>query len=387
MLMHLIRKTDINHILRATSVAIGVLVGTQILSAYEYRIKELGPVDRHTYPGALNNLGVAVFTAHPEGSSEDITIPGAVYTATESGWSAMSGLGGAYDVVLDINSHGSAVGHSNVGDIHATPTSAVIYKNGQAQDLGISPGSGSYATALNDSEQVVGYASLPGEQHAFLYTAPGNVIDLGTPGFSSAAFDINETGQVVGSSWGFDADEIFSEDAFLYTNGQMLMLGTLGGKSSSATAINNLGQIVGGSRTAADENHAFIYDPINGMRDIGSPGLNSDATDVNDHGTVIGSTYSPTSGRQAMIYDEFHGIQYLFDLIPTNSGWTSLDEARSINNSGQILGQGIFQGESRIFLLTPLAIPEPSAVMLAILAATSFACRRRVISRQSQNRR
>src|SRR3990172_2867667 len=68
------------------------------------------------------------------------------------------------------------------------------------------------------------------------------LIDLGTlGGDSSYAVAINELGQVVGYSY------IASEEyhAFLWENGAMTDLGTLGGNFSQAVAINERGQVVG----------------------------------------------------------------------------------------------------------------------------------------------
>jgi hypothetical protein len=53
----------------------------------------------------------------------------------------------------------------------------------------------------------------------------------------------------------------------------------------------------------------------------------------------------------------------LNDLIDPSLGW-ELQEARAINNAGQITGIGRIGGERRAFLLTLL--PEPSSTTLAI---------------------
>ncbi len=53
-------------------------------------------------------------------------------------------------------------------------------------------------------------------------------------------------------------------------------------------------------------------------------------------------------------------------LIDPASGWI-LTSARDINDAGQITGTGLFDGQPRAFLLTP--VPEPSSVLLAALAA------------------
>src|SRR5262249_16203639 len=90
-----------------------------------------------------------------------------------------------------------------------------------------------------------------------------SVTDLGTLGgpFSVAA-DLNEVGQVVGTSR--NAAKV--DHAFLWDNGTMIDLGTLGGTYSSASAINDQGQIVGYSSLPGDGiNHAFLITPQAGV--------------------------------------------------------------------------------------------------------------------------
>ena len=72
-------------------------------------------------------------------------------------------------------------------------------------DLGTLGGSYSYASAVNDSGQVVGYSGTAGSfaSHAFSWTQKGGMVDLGTLGGSdgySSASAVNDSGQVVGSS-------------------------------------------------------------------------------------------------------------------------------------------------------------------------------------------
>ena len=62
----------------------------------------------------------------------------------------------------------------------------------------------SYAVAVNDSGQIVGYSTTPGNlaDHPFLWTAAGGMVDLGTFGGTlTAATAVNANGQVVGQSY------------------------------------------------------------------------------------------------------------------------------------------------------------------------------------------
>ncbi len=67
-------------------------------------------------------------------------------------------------------------------------------------DLGALGGNKSYAYDINDSGQVVGTAFTESAKHAFLYDG-GAMTDLGTLGVSSYANAINDSGQVVGPSY------------------------------------------------------------------------------------------------------------------------------------------------------------------------------------------
>ena len=120
-----------------------------------------------------------------------------------------------------VNSTGQAVGGS--GYPHGAETHAFFWqRQGGMRDLGTLPG-GDYSAAfgINDSGTVVGTSNTATGMHAFTWTSGQGLQDLGTlPGTNaSAAFSINNPGQIVGSS---------GVHAALWSGGAIQDLGTLG---------------------------------------------------------------------------------------------------------------------------------------------------------------
>jgi len=172
------------------------------------------------------------------------------------------------------------------------------------------------------------------------------VLDLGTlGGMSSAAFGINNYGQIVGGAYVSSG----AEDAFLYANGMMVDLGP-----GQAYGISGNGQIVG-----AGGGRAFIYNA--GTRADLGPGT---AFGVNNSGQVALESTSE-NGREAFLYsggitiDLGPGVPYAIndrgqlvwtsdptgvgsgaDLLYSNGMNIDLGagQATAINNYGQVVG-------------------------------------------------
>lgn len=276
-------------------------------------------------------------------------------------WEAREGMrdlatlpGGSFTYATAVNNRGQVVGTS----WDSRPHAILWDERGGMRDLGTLPGfTGSQAFDINDTSQVVGTLSSATEGHAFLWDERGGMRDLGTlPGFPfSAARGINSAGQVVGSLYTAAGEE----HAFLWTaSGGMRDLGTLPGFSrSQAWALNDTGQVVGGGFSPTDEFHAFLWDERGGMRDLGTlAGFpRSRAWAINNTGRVVGIAFTMDSRwvSRAVLWD-VGGIRDLTSLLPPQAGW-DLWEALSINQRGQIVGQGVIDSQSspHAFVLTP----------------------------------
>jgi len=138
-------------------------------------------------------------------------------------------------------------------------------------------------------------------------------------------------------------------------------LGTLGGKNSYAVAINEDGLVVGSANKADGTTHAFLFDDGN-MRDLGTlGGNNSDAFGINEHARIVGRAQFATDDPRTHAF--FLGRCQMIDLnssIPSDSGWV-LQEARAINEDGEIVGIGQHQGQTHSFLLVPKDENEDNA--------------------------
>lgn len=308
-----------------------------------YAIKDVGPLWKDGGTGgvfAVNIFGEVV----GQQSNQPFLYSGGTTTILD-----VSGY------ATDINSKHQVVGVSSSNH-------AFLYDNGTMTDIGdLGYGYDVYAEGINDAGQIVG-TSLNGTgtgfSRAFIYTN-GTMISLGTlgGGGSSYGFDINNLGDAVGDS---------NNRAFIYKDGSMSDIGTLGGSMGFARSINDSREIVGYSHITGNAHvHAFVnHDGT--MIDL-TPAYSGDswAWDINNNGQIVG-----TFGDRAFLYDN-DLLTDLNTLLPSDSNW-SLIHARSINDAGQIAGEGFLNGEFHAFLLSPVPEPKIYAMFLVGLGLLGY---------------
>jgi probable HAF family extracellular repeat protein len=276
-----------------------------------------------------------------------------------------------------------------------------IFVGGRLRTLNFPGGGVATATAVNGAGQYVGAAvfrEIQADSVAFLFNPSGRgrgeVIRLGTfGGRHSAAYDINERGQVVG-----DAEQMGGVwRAFRWQNGKLSDLGTLGGSQSYARAVNERGQVVGWAEDGMYRTRPVRWESDGTPRALDLPrdAVAAYAVGLNDAGVAVGRAVREDGAAYPVLWDdegrvrrldptgrllgEARGVNSqgevvgdlldargesrpflwrsgkLYDLnryVPARSGWT-LRRANSINDSGAVAGFGLRKNKTRAFLMTP----------------------------------
>ena len=374
--------TNIHSLITAGFVAISLLISPfSTASAQQYQIIDLGI---NITPNDINDAKVVVVTR----ANADYTKTALTYDVVHGVFTEISGG----NLANAINNTNQVAGN--------TCTGAYLYSDNYFQDLG------TYYTAngINDDRLIAGsksstnpYRSVPRPVNPAIYDIDkslwieldvARVYPRGTlEGVYADLFtlvDINENGYAVGN---YRKYGLTTASGFLVTPAfdQVIRL-----VYSSSNAINNNNLIVGRAVFDAllDPNaHAYVYAYDTGqLNDLGTlnSGLTSEAMDINDQNQVVGmsltwpylSSLSDPDKYHAFIWQE--GQMYdLNALISQDSGWT-LNIAYALNNNGDIVGTGWFDGQLHGFVLVTEAsdpvedpVPEPEAESLLPVAVAS----------------
>jgi probable HAF family extracellular repeat protein len=345
-------------------------------------------------------------TGYAVGINDNGQIAMAVYT---NGGALATALytGGVY---TDLNAgEGKGNGDNEATSINSAGTMSTVYFTGTAEiDAGavtsggtftplktLSGTTGSYANFLNNSGIVVGDSfTQTTKNNVTAITADKAVAWIGTgngaPGssttpttlgsFSSGAFSrawgINSPSiaanyEIVGTAGATD-DSMTDGYAFFYTKtGGMQYVPGLQTTYSDAYAVNNAGQIAGDEvNSSTGDTQAYVYTPGSGVVEYGTLGdANSTTNAIDSSGIAVGMSYNLDSEGDyidtiATVFMDSVATD-LNSYLPANSGWI-LEDALGINDSGQIVGYGLYNGAMEGFELDigGSSTPEPASMLL-----------------------
>ncbi len=262
-----------------------------------------------------------------------------------------------------INHRGEVIANRRYPD----PSRAYLMQGLEVKELATLGGDWNVAYGINESGDVVGAAGLPdGTGHAFIYQN-GVMRDLGAfDATRSEATAINGKGQIViNRTFGTNSDAVIT--AAIYSHGALEPVVFPEARDTMGTAINLRGRVVGvGVLTNGDIffdgshllTHAFFYHDGT-IEDLHSLFFERLARitftkSINDQDEVVGTWYNSFDAEE--VYGGFlyrDGVVVDVEgLLPANSGW-SVKTAEYINNAGQIIGAGYYQGMPRFYLLSP----------------------------------
>jgi probable HAF family extracellular repeat protein len=267
-------------------------------------------------------------------------------------------------IATSINAEGEIVGYSENGVVDPLTgirqSRAVLWKDGEIEDLGTFGGNQSVVGSINDRGQIVGAAlnAIPDpfsiydfqlvgtsngtQTRAFLWEN-GRMQDLGTLGGPDAhAFRVNNRGQVIGISYTDSTPnpttKLPTQDPFIWQNGRMLDLGTLGGTFGLPIALNNRGQVIGVSNLPGDQiSDPFLWD-AGKLIDLFTSTIGGNpitANALNDAGEIIGGGAFPNRPFDAYLWRNG---------VATDLGTLSGDcfsEAIAMNSRGQVAGYSV----------------------------------------------
>jgi probable HAF family extracellular repeat protein len=278
----------------------------------------------------------------------------------------------------DLNPGGEIVGNVATGSFLFRPVHWASSQSAPVELPGVPEGFLGEAFGINPVGHIVGFfvpADFSSQQAVFWpnsNTAPINLLPVSIDLPHSLAFSINASGNILGAV--ADADFVEGHAAFWASSTSTPMaLASPGGQfiytylnliGRTPHGLNNAGSMVGYAFNAdGSETRAVFWASSTSPAVILSTSgefMNGDAQAISDNGRIVGAAYNSD-------FSDFHAFMWpsstsqgidLNTMITSDLGWELLF-ATDVNNRGEIVGAGIFNGALHAYVLIPRSEPTP----------------------------
>lgn len=309
-----------------------------------------GPV---SLPLALNNNGRVVGYGYNSGGNIQALNWKAGVVSNLGG---IAGFDETFASRVNILGRIAGTGYRLDGTGQIAESHALKWTGGVLSDLGTLGGHHAAALAINDNEQIVGFASLPGDTQvrAFIYqNGVMTAINSPTATTESYAYDISNSGYVVGAAVAGSPAK-----PFIWRSGAVMQLPIpAGARTGAANAVNEAGVAVGtyeiNQYTGSFAAVLWAGTQRINLGCLGGPVAYATAADINNFGQVVGTSNS-ASGYTGFLWED--GQMYdLRDLLVRGPASLAITSASSINDHGQIAAAALINGRQTAVLLTPVA--------------------------------
>lgn len=287
------------------------------------------------------------------------------------GWQALPGLDTTFSVATGINANGDVVGfYFKTASDGTIQQHGFRYRDGFPLDdiQPLAGGTMSAGLAINASGDVVGVSDGVAGIVAFRATPPMAAVALPSlNGGFALACGLNNAGQAAGTS----LTPAGAQHAIRIDPGSPSAVDIVPNNGpagfSQACAIDADGA-VGGQSDSAGQVHAFRFRPgaatLDDLDAFGSPVSNVEAM---AGGVSVGWYTLADSSTRAFAHRDADGSFDLNSRID-GAGWVLL-QAKGVNDSGAIVGDGTFNGQPAAFRLTPASTKDTTAPVIADVTA------------------
>lgn len=312
-----------------------------------------------TRPGNLNNQGILVGASAGDSATNIF-----LFNLSDASLTFIEVPLGAQPLSIAINDLGRVVGTFLQAGMRMS------LSGGSGLDLHPIGTNGTSCFGLNESGVFVGAVEGTGGSQPVVISDEVISALPGLGGTEGVGLAINSSGVVVGTATLADGGPT---RAVRWGDGIATDLNAFapsGWDLFEAVAINASGVVLGNARSSTAEQPFLLIGTNAHLLVLIDGGTNARASALNGSDRVAGSVTMSDGSSRAVLWQGAEAID-LNTRVDPGSGWI-LRDARAINDTGDIVGSGEFQGVQRTFVLVASNLPPPILRLLSPRATTGL---------------